>query len=63
MSFIPEQDTTLTQTPVFYETIAAALNTDPPSAVKAYQDVSEVTDLHRVEETLERAATPDEPAE
>lgn len=55
MSFIPEQDTTLTETPVFYETIAAALKTDPPSALEIYREVSEITDLHRVEETLERA--------
>lgn len=56
MSFTPEANTTVAETPVFYETIAAALEIDVPLAAGIYREVSEVTDLHRVEETLGWAA-------
>jgi hypothetical protein len=54
--FDAEATTTIAQTPIFYETIAAALDIDVPLAAGIYREVSDVTDLHRVEETLGWAA-------
>lgn len=54
--FEAEATTTIEQTPIFYETIAATMGIDVPLAAGIYREVSDVTDLHRVTETLGWAA-------
>lgn len=57
MSFTPEHVTYLDETPVFYETLAAAADTTPGVAEMNFHEVEEMTDLHKVETFLELTAS------
>jgi len=56
MAFEPDLDITPDAEPVFVETLAAAAQTTPGIAALNYQEVAEMTDLHRVETFLELTA-------
>ena len=55
MATTPDAATIISETPVFYETLAAALHTDVPLAAGIYREVSQTTDLNRVGESLDWA--------
>ena len=53
MAFEPDLDIAPEAEPVFVATLAAAAHCPPGVAAMNYQEVSEMTDLHRVEVFLE----------
>lgn len=56
MVFNPDLDIAPSAEPVFVEALAAAVGSTPEAAEQNFKDVSEMTDLHRVETFLELAA-------
>jgi hypothetical protein len=45
----------VSETPIFYETLAAVLHIDVPLAAGIYREAAKVTDLHRIGESLDWA--------
>lgn len=57
MSFDPDLDLDRTAEPVFVEALAAAAHTTPGIAAMNFEEVQDLTDLHRVETFIELTTT------